>query len=226
MRFDARRASPRSISSTSPTDARRGEIRLIERIVDQCGNVGKPNPAGEEAGDGDFVRGVEDDRRRAARLERLARQPKRRENVRDPALRNRGARSLPGRAAAPVSPSVRARPARKRSGFACRGCPAARAPNRRCTPPSNERPIAGGSGCRSARKEAEQIVSLDQLKALVHHRRGIDRDFCAHRPVGMGNGLRGRCRARSRSAVAVRNGPPLAVRIILETSSRRLPARH
>ena len=69
-------------------------------------------------------------------------------------------------------------------------------------------------------RQAEQIMRFDQFEALVHQRRGIDRDFGAHRPIGMGNGLRGRRSARSRSAVAVRNGPPLAVRIILETSDR------
>ena len=41
-------------------------------------------------------------------------------------------------------------------------------------------------------RQAEEQVSLDQLQALVHHRRRVDRDLGAHVPVGMGDGLLGR----------------------------------
>src|SRR6185437_15492508 len=36
-----------------------------------------------------------------------------------------------------------------------------------------------------ARAEAEEMMRLDHLEALVHHGRGIDRDLGAHAPVGM-----------------------------------------
>ena len=76
------------------------------------------------------------------------------------------------------------------------------------------------------RRQAEQVMRLDQLEPLVHHRRRIDRDLGAHRPVGMGHRLRRRRRGHLLAASESRNGPPLAVRINLATSSERLPARH
>ncbi len=42
----------------------------------------------------------------------------------------------------------------------------------------------------------EQVAGLDQFEALVHQRRGIDRDLAAHAPVGMGDGLLGRHRCK------------------------------
>src|SRR3546814_16441446 len=38
--------------------------------------------------------------------------------------------------------------------------------------------------------DREQMMRLDQFEALVHHRHRIDADLSAHRPVGMGDGLR------------------------------------
>ncbi len=38
----------------------------------------------------------------------------------------------------------------------------------------------------------EQMSSLDQFQALVHHRGAIDADLRAHRPIGMRHGLRWR----------------------------------
>ncbi len=40
--------------------------------------------------------------------------------------------------------------------------------------------------------DGKQMICLNQLKALVHHRRGIDAYLCAHVPIGMRDGLR-RC---------------------------------
>ena len=43
-----------------------------------------------------------------------------------------------------------------------------------------------------SRRQAEQVVRLDQLEALVHHGGRIDRDLGAHVPVRMGHRLLGR----------------------------------
>ena len=39
------------------------------------------------------------------------------------------------------------------------------------------------------RRQSEQVVRLDQLEPLIHQSRRIDRDFGAHRPIGMRDGL-------------------------------------
>ena len=51
-------------------------------------------------------------------------------------------------------------------------------------------------------RRAEQPVRLDHLEALVHHRRRVDRDLAAHRPVRMRARLRPASRARSSSSGA------------------------
>ena len=71
--------------------------------------------------------------------------------------------------------------------------------------------------------QREQMMGLDEFQALVHQGRGIDRDLRAHRPVRMLERLLHGCRSLIASALAVRNGPPDAVRITRRTSSRRLP---
>ena len=38
----------------------------------------------------------------------------------------------------------------------------------------------------------KKVKRLNQFKALVHHRCGIDADLCTHVPIGMRNGLRWR----------------------------------
>ena len=48
--------------------------------------------------------------------------------------------------------------------------------------------------------EAEQVVGLDQLEALVHHGRRIDRDLGAHVPVGVSDRLARRDARPSRRA--------------------------
>ena len=37
--------------------------------------------------------------------------------------------------------------------------------------------------------DGEQMMRLDQLQPLVHHRRAIDADLCAHIPIGVRDGL-------------------------------------
>ena len=65
-------------------------------------------------------------------------------------------------------------------------------------------------------------MRLDQLEALVHHRRGVDGDLGAHVPVRMRHRLRRRDGGHARPRQCVRNGPPEAVRMICSTSSALL----
>ena len=51
---------------------------LGQRLGGRPHDIGKAKPAGKEARDRNLVGGVEDDGRRAARFERLAREPERR----------------------------------------------------------------------------------------------------------------------------------------------------
>ena len=54
------------------------KLGSAERLGDRCDDIGEADSAGKEARDRDFIRGVQHDRRRAARLERLAGKPERR----------------------------------------------------------------------------------------------------------------------------------------------------
>ncbi len=69
------------------------------------------------------------------------------------------------------------------------------------------------------RVQAEQVMGLDQLEALVHHGRAIDRDLGAHGPVGMGDRLARGVTPAISARVQPRNGPPDAVRISRSTLS-------
>ena len=59
--------------------------------------------------------------------------------------------------------------------------------------------------------DAEQLVGLDHLEALVHQRRRVDGDLRAHRPGRVRQRVVDRDRGRARPRVRPRNGPPLAV---------------
>ena len=62
-------------------------------------------------------------------------------------------------------------------------------PPRRRTPPSSGRSTGGGRPLDAVVGDAEQLVGLDDLEALVHQRGGVDGDLRAHRPGRMGQGL-------------------------------------
>ena len=57
--------------------------------------------------------------------------------------------------------------------------------------------------------QAEQVVGLDDLQALVHQGRGVDRDLGAHRPIGMLERLlrRGRGQVGGGAAAEARRSP-------------------
>ena len=63
-------------------------------------------------------------------------------------------------------------------------------------------------------RQLEQMVRLDQLEALVHHRRRVDRNLRAHIPSRMSDRLLPVSPARISSRLRSRNGPPLHVRVI------------
>ena len=146
-------------------------------------------------------------------------------SARGPAARSRGReRAQRSRRGAPVREPRRASPAYRRSGSACRARRAGPAPSRRvkatrlctidCGWTSDLDPVLG---------HAEQMMGLDHLEALVHHRGAVDADLGAHGPVGVAHRLLGRRAAPSRPRVQPRNGPPEAVRISRSTP-RRLAA--
>ena len=101
---------------------------------------------------------------------------------------------------------------RARSAGACRASRAGRWWRRRRT-----RPCCGSTDCgcttTSIRSngDAEQLVGLDHLEALVHQRRRVDRDLGAHVPGGVAAARRSTVTAASCSRREPRNGPPLAV---------------
>ena len=53
----------------------------------------------------------------------------------------------------------------------------------------------------------EQVVGLDELEALVHERRGVDRDLAAHRPGGVLEGLLDGDRGKLGTAAAAERAP-------------------
>ena len=59
--------------------------------------------------------------------------------------------------------------------------------------------------------DAEQLVGLDHLEALVHERRRVDRDLGAHVPGRVLQRVGDRDVAELGAACGPRNGPPLAV---------------
>ena len=67
--------------------------------------------------------------------------------------------------------------------------------------------------------DAEQLVGLDHLEALVHERRRVDGDLRAHLPGGVGQGLVDGDRRRARRGCGRGTGPPLAVSTIRCTRS-------
>ena len=60
--------------------------------------------------------------------------------------------------------------------------------------------------------DAEQLVGLDHLEALVHQRRRVDGDLGAHVPRGVAQGVGDGDAGRAAHGRSPRNGPPLAVR--------------
>ena len=73
----------------------RGRARANKRFLDRVDNVKESNSAIEEGGHGFLIGGIEHDRCCAARFQRLARHPQRRETCRDRALRRSACRSGP-----------------------------------------------------------------------------------------------------------------------------------
>ena len=132
---------------------------------------------------GDLVRRVQDAGRGAARRRRLPGEREAAERLGVGRLEREPADGARGRAARPARRRARDSAARRRSARACPGSPrcASEAPSFRCTSACTI-----DSGCTTTSMplvgEAEQVVGLDQLEALVHQRRRVDRDLAAHVP--------------------------------------------
>ena len=140
----------------------------------------------------DLVGGVQHGRRRAARLQRLAREPQRRKADQIGRLEGQARHFLETAAAGPARRSGPARRGNARSECACPARRAARSAIRRGI---RRCPCTIDCGCTntsmSLRGHLEQVMRLDQFEALVHQGRGIDRDFGAHGPVRMAQRLFG-----------------------------------
>ena len=72
-------------------------------------------------------------------------------------------------------------------------------------------------------RRSEQVVGLDQLEALVHQRRRVDRDLAAHVPGGCASAC-STVTSSSSARMRPRNGPPEAVSTSLSTVPGRSPA--
>ena len=80
-----------------------------------------------------------------------------------------------------------------RSACACRGAPSCASTEPSTYSTSEWMTLCGWiTTSIASRGDAEQPVRLDHLEALVHHRRRVDRDLAAHRPVRMRARLVGR----------------------------------
>ena len=114
------------------------------------------------------------------------------ETAHRPALRSPECLSRPDPVVPPAFSCGPATPTRGRSAPAYPAAPTAPAWTRPYRPPGSAPRIARAPArrCLSA-CHREQIGSLDQLEALVHHRRGIDRNLPAHVPVRMRHRLFG-----------------------------------
>ena len=123
-------------------------------------------------------------------------------------LEGEACRPRPGRAPAPARRRARDSGARRRSARACPGWPrcASEAPSFSCT---SAWTIDSGCTTTSMRLvgEAEQVVRLDQLEALVHQRRRVDRDLAAHVPGRVRERRLDARRRAARRCVMPRNGP-------------------
>ena len=75
-------------------------------------------------------------------------------------------------------------------------------------------------------RQPEQMMRLDQLEPLVHHRRRIDADLGAHRPVGMRHRLLGRRRRHLFAARSRGTGRRWRSGSILRHRMSGCPARH
>ena len=130
---------------------------------------------------------------------RLAGEPQARERVEVGRLERERADLRPGRACARARRRARDGAARRRSGRACPGWPrcASVAPSHRLDERVDDR-LRVHDDVDPVVRRAEQPVRLDHLEALVHQRRGVDRDLAAHRP--------GRVRERLRDGHALQLG--------------------
>ena len=163
------------------------QIRRRQGDFHDFGDCGEADPVAEERLHRDLVRRVQHGRRAAALPQRCNRKAERRESA---PISGRSKVSWPTAARSSVADRLARRaPANagsSRSAGACRP-----APSSACMEPSRKviSACTTDCGCTSTssafRRDAEQVMRLDQFQALVHERRRIDGDLGAHRPGGM-----------------------------------------
>ena len=169
-------------------------------------DIGDPGPveaAVEERGDRHLVGGVEPGRSgpagpagRVGQVEAAEGRPVRR-------ARSRASRAGSSRWRRTHGPAGRGRPGRSRSAGACPGSeswamvePSANVDHR-----VDDR-LGVHDDLDAVVVDPEQLVRLDHLQALVHERRGVDRDLGPHGPGRMGQGLGDGHAAQLRQAAA------------------------
>ena len=161
----------------------------LERPLDHRGDAHEAEPAGEEGVDGHLVGGVEHAGGRAARLRCLAREPQAREGAE--VRRLEGQRGHGGEIE-PRDGHVDALRVVQRVGDRDAHVGQAHVRERRAVAQGHERVddrLGVHDHVDAVVRRAEQPVRLDHLEALVHQRRGVDRDLPAHRPGGMAQGV-------------------------------------
>ena len=181
----ARRLACMSASISCIEVSGRRTVERAERVLDERRDVEEADPTVEERRHGDFVRRVERARIRAATLARLARQPEERESLvirgLELELEARGEVEARQRRRAPLGMRERERDrdAHVRVSQVRERGPVAEADDR-----VHDRGRMYDDLDRVV-VEAEEVVRLDQLEALVRERRGVDRDLRPHGPRGM-----------------------------------------
>ncbi len=164
----------------------------VENILHNHGDIKEADAAGQKGRHGDLVGGVEDGGRCVAGLRRRARQAQRGETpvvgrfkvqTADPGqikwLARRGDPRRPGQC-------MGDRDAHVGRAELCQSGPVAIFDHR-----MDDR-LRVDQYLDPVEPDREEMGRLDQFQPLVHHRRAVDADLRAHRPVGMRHGLRRR----------------------------------
>ena len=184
LRSVTRRACS-SASTSSPRSRRGRAVDCRERVLDERRDLGEADAAVEERGDRDLVRRVERARVRTAALSRLAGEREQREalGVRRLELEREPGGEVEARHRRRAALGVRERERDRHAHVRI-----AEVRERGAVAEAHERVDDRGrmhDDLDPLVLDAEQVVRLDQLEALVRERGGVDRDLRAHGPRGM-----------------------------------------
>ena len=190
----APRGAPNRLQPDMSASAVRRHRRCArQHALDQRGDVRERQRRFEKRADGDFVRGIQHRRRRAARLPPRCGPGARQGNAPGRALRNRGGRRAGCRAILHRRLSRSGQPSACAIGVRMSGLPSCASIEPSTYSTSECTMLCGWTTTSTcARRQAEQQAGLDQLQALVHERRRVDRDLAPHHPARMRASLIGR----------------------------------